>query len=430
MNDETARAVLVAMQLLYKQLVENAKVTADSTAAVKEAAPKSEARSENAKNATRDESGRFASAVEEATKRGNAGLLNELRAGLATAGNRIVGAAASSTSQAMGVLISRFALVLGPLAIFAALLSSNAAGFQVLGTAVKLLVATLGPLLLPIIAVLAAGLLELSEKLWERIVPALESWYTAVVTNLLPAVSKMVDSFMEVVKFFTDLAKSDFGKGFIGGVSGTNKDEKSKPENVLDQVVKNILPGGESLVGIKDGIMNKLGLRGNAESSGGVFGDSITSDLRKQMRDAMQGALTGRGELAPDTGKGGYEGGDFGGGEQGTEREPSWMSRMIDKFSGGASGEPNTWASRVFGGGGAAAPAEPGKPSSLAVITQELRQSLGPKASFSGLAQASKNAQLAALNQSPLEQMMLDRLTKSLGVLERVEQNTRKRGVD
>jgi hypothetical protein len=41
----------------------------------------------------------------------------------------------------------------------------------------------------------------------------------------------------------------------------------------------------------------------------------------------------------------------------------------------------------------------------------------------------SRNAQLAALNQSPFEQKMLERMTKAVEALERVEVNTRNKGL-
>lgn len=55
----------------------------------------------------------------------------------------------------------------------------------------------------------------------------------------------------------------------------------------------------------------------------------------------------------------------------------------------------------------------------------ELKLSMGPRASFSGLAQASRNAQLAALNQSPFETKILQRMSEAIEKLSRVVDNTK-----
>jgi hypothetical protein len=55
---------------------------------------------------------------------------------------------------------------------------------------------------------------------------------------------------------------------------------------------------------------------------------------------------------------------------------------------------------------------------------KELQMSMGPKASYQGIAQASKSAQLAALNQSPFEAKMLAKMQEVIGALTRTADNT------
>ncbi len=77
----------------------------------------------------------------------------------------------------------------------------------------------------------------------------------------------------------------------------------------------------------------------------------------------------------------------------------------------------------------AAAAAGDGKGSvmgGMEIMLQELRRSLGPQASFSGLAAASRSAQLAALNGSPIDKMILDKTIRSVELLEGILKNTGK----
>ena len=59
-------------------------------------------------------------------------------------------------------------------------------------------------------------------------------------------------------------------------------------------------------------------------------------------------------------------------------------------------------------------------------VFAELRSGLGQKASFGGIVEANRNLQLAALNQSPFEMKVLDRLDKMIGTMERAAENTTK----
>jgi hypothetical protein len=61
----------------------------------------------------------------------------------------------------------------------------------------------------------------------------------------------------------------------------------------------------------------------------------------------------------------------------------------------------------------------------LSDVIREFRMSTGPKASFSGLTDVGKRVQADALNTSPFEAKMLDRITAVLTALESVERNTR-----
>lgn len=236
--------------------------------------------------------------------------------------------------------------LLSPMSILAQIVTSSASGFQVLASAVKLFVATIGPILLPFFAVLAAGLVQLSDTIWEDIAPELEGFYEIVVGSFLPAMLALVESLKWAHDQITDVFEA------------------------LDP-----------------------------------FSDSYTPDELKAMAGGGTPG-TGKGQLAKDTGSSGYDGGDYG--------------------SGGFTGSGGTSDHAGAGGSGGAAG---GKGGAFGDVLRELRASIGPKASFASLAQVSRNAQLAALNQSPFEQKMLERMTKAVEALERVEVNTRNKGL-
>ncbi len=57
-------------------------------------------------------------------------------------------------------------------------------------------------------------------------------------------------------------------------------------------------------------------------------------------------------------------------------------------------------------------------------VIKEMRMQQGPQAKFSGIAAASRDVQLAAINASPFEQKMLERMQFALDALEKVATNT------
>ena len=68
-------------------------------------------------------------------------------------------------------------------------------------------------------------------------------------------------------------------------------------------------------------------------------------------------------------------------------------------------------------------------PSSFDLVIQSLEKSLGGKASFGGISQAAKNAQLAALNTDPIEAQTLRVMLQSLNELKTIAAAQRAKGV-
>lgn len=296
------------------------------------------------------------------SKRGRmlaAGALGGAAGVLAARGAAKVAGKAVGAAKAGGAkLIDLIKPILGPLGalltpakVLADVLASNASGFQLVGTAMKLLAATIAPLLLPVFVMLATGITELSDKIWADFGPALEGFYGMVVNTLLPAVTAIVQAFQDAADFFQDV---------ISQIPGADAESPY----------------------LKD-----------ADGNNVVGADGRTVRVR-------------------DPGAGVFEGGAGAGG-------------AVD--FGGTRDAPGATGGDRRGGRPAEASAPGAKSSTkgaMADVLRELRLSVGPRASTSGLADLNRNAAMAALNQSPFEAKLLQRIDAAVGAMERVAANT------
>lgn len=394
-NIET-RSLLVAFELLRRSVVEN-------THATNEAAKEARGRdgithAEQRKSTVAPDNKDSARINEMVAKLGNSldkSFSQTLAQHVMSGGPAAVGAVSSVFSAIGNSLLMKFAAVLGPLALLASVVQSAGSGFQVLATSVKLFAATISPILLPVVAVLAAALIDLSDKLWSQLLPKLESWYTFIVGSLLPALRSMADAFISAATVIKNLSE-------VAGIAG------DKLQSGAKWLGDQIHSGAEAIFG-----------KSPEGNTGSAWNGMLPGDLR--------GLLTRRGRVG-DTAAGAASGGVAGSGES-----PDWFGRVMNNINisskpGGIFGSVGPTIGAVLAG--ATPPAPKGsEPSAMQLVIQEMRRSNGPQASFSSLTQASKNAQLAALNQSPLELKMLERLTQSLETLEKVEFNTRRGGV-
>lgn len=234
---------------------------------------------------------------------------------------------------------------LTPLAMAATVINSTLSGFQLVTASIKVFAATVAPVLMPFFFLLAAGLTYLSDKIWQDIAPALQSWYQTIITHLAPAVATIIDAFTAAARAINAL----FG---------------SSPHKIEKQA----------------------------------------ADLEEMMTRGLQPLLTGAGNFTGSKGAGGSFDGP----------PPS----SIELIAGGV-------AKAVFGGGGGGGnnPLS-GFGAAMKDVLKEFQSQMGPRASFSGLAQASRNAQLAALNSSPFEVKVLERMQHVINSLSKVIDNT------
>jgi hypothetical protein len=289
----------------------------------------------------------------------------------ATAGEKLamrIGSSVGSAFMSIGQLLtSRFVTVLGPLVALGSIISSATSGFGVLFSAMKVLAATLAPLILPVVVAVATALNALGDVLWAKIQPALGEFYNAIFEVLIPAFQGLV----EVVEMLAD-AMGDFAKS-LPRFKGTAQ-EKADRDFILKQAVE------RGYISQKDADLTR-NLKSSREIIDAAGGDS-----------AVDAARMGVGEKVPD------------------RTRPA-------RATGGAG--------TTSGLTGVSA----GMASSFSEIVRELRISSGPSASFSDITGVSRNAQLAASNASPLEAKVLERMDKVLTALESIDAKTKPAGL-
>jgi hypothetical protein len=259
-----------------------------------------------------------------------------------------------------GLLAARFMAVLGPLAIFAQVLSVTNSGFQVFATTMKVLAATIAPILLPVFAVLAAAILAVSEKLWREILPALGDFYQFIVTHFLPAAGKAVNNSVATDTSWGGIlmrgaVPPQLQAGLLALQSGG-----------MNWMVKKLATGAQKL-GVAergDDLVRKMGLEGVSRR----FGRFFNVDLPPEKKDAAGKDAAGKDAAKPG--------------------EVDINAKMRD-------------------------------------VMQSLSLAMGPKAQFSGITTAARNVQLAALNADPIEKQIVALNQQAVGLLTRVEANTR-----
>ncbi|MBA4192482.1 MAG: hypothetical protein C0467_31320 [Planctomycetaceae bacterium] len=273
-------------------------------------------------------------------------------------------------NSASNLLANRFAMVIGPLNLLHSAVDSQASGMNVLGTATKVLAATIGPILLPAVTVASAALIGISDVIWARLLPNLDKFDRFVLSELIPAGEAMVGLFGKLADAMEWVAKKSGGK---------DGDESRGPLTAFSKLDKGLdkLLAGDLMGGAKD--ITSAAWR----SAKGVVDPLGIADGAVKRIEVLLG---GSGEQTVRS--------------TGVRRNADGSITKID-----ANGNP-------IGGAGAFG-------SGMRDTLRELRMSLGSKASYTGLGDVGRNATLAAANQSPFEMKILERFDRAIAALER-----------
>lgn len=300
----------------------------------------------------------------------------------------------SAVGKLGSMLAAQFSAVLGPLAIFGQVVGSQASGFQVLGSAVKLLAAVLAPIFLPIVLAVAAALVELSDDIAKNMGPAFKSWTRLIFSTVLPALTLLAKVVGVVVNFFMMFAN------ILMAVLNPLADEFGGLLEAIKRLVGWVMTIPEVARVAKDPV-------GAAKDTSGTLADSALVNAG------------GVGELA----------------KAGSEIVSKTVGGFATKAAGIASlfagGTPASPPAGFAGGtpaspGGSPPAAPAGRKEAIDDVIASFRLSIGPKAQFSQLAQVGQSAQLAGLNADPIEQRMLQQLLRIASDMEGVRAEMRR----
>jgi hypothetical protein len=289
-----------------------------------------------------------------------------------------------SAGDSLAPLVRQFAAVAGPLAVFAAILQSGTSGFKLLMVAVQVLAASLAPILLPVIFMIAVAFAALGDMVWKKLLPNLEQWMTFVISNLIPAVEGLV-------------------RGFTAAIY------------MLGRFAEGLRTAGEKL---GSWTARKLGFKDP---------DKMPGVAPKMIEGARPEDPSKRNTLPRGTDKS-----QLGGMAGFTQEQLNEIAKQSGSVGEGAPAAPRGLAASLAAaarpqGTAAAGAAAAEKPTDVGEVMRdmvtELRNQLSPQAQFSQLTQIGRQIQMASF-QSPFEAKMLERTTQTVDLLGKVVNNT------
>lgn len=250
-------------------------------------------------------------------------------------------------------------MTLGPLITFATVLNQTTSGFRLFLGAVNIMAMTLAPILLPVFVMLAAAMIALADKIWTELEPALADFYIWIFSQAVPALSTFVDWLFRAV---------DEVAAFIG--------ELKDIYDILNA------PGGAELLG-----KNLFEMFAN---------DPWTERNAPWLNQAIR---WGGKQFGMDVNK---DGGQM----MAPDQPPLQIGGVVQNIPGGGDRKPSGGISPEF-------------LKALREVAREFTFQQQPQAQMTSLVQASRAAQLAAVGQSPYEQKMLERTTKTVEALDK-----------
>lgn len=284
-----------------------------------------------------------------------------------SASNQKNASPASGGMDPLAGLLTKISALLIPFSVLGSILSAFGPAFQLVGSAFKILGATILPLVMPLFVTMATALLMVSDMLWDNIEPALEGFYTIIFNAVIPALQAMADAFQVATTFFNQLVGNAQGQG----PQLDEEKQRAIAEKNAEIVVNQARKEGKSEQEVDRLFqVTRFGVRKEGDSA-------LMPEANRLLQTGMSP------ELRAERDKAAFK-------QDRPARGTSAIGSMREVFA-------------------------------------ELRSGLGPKASFTDIGSLSKNAQLAALNQSPFEVKVLERMEKMIGAMERAAANTEKR---
>lgn len=264
---------------------------------------------------------------------------------------------------------------LSPVAIVSSAIQSNSSGYSTMGKAFQVLGTSLGMVLLPVFALVAATATTVAEKLAGELLPAMEDWYSLILDEGIPTMQKFLAACMAYVDyqktiyektkdFSEQMLETEAGKAAVEAAARVYNWFQDNGEEIDDVVGRGVAVTPP----LWAPYLTYKGMSGMA----GEYGEHY---------DKRMNQLGGRSRNRS------------GGNSVDMERGDDGVYRPATSFAQDMSANLRSFAA-------------------------EMRQSLGGGSQSTGINDIGKQIQQAALNQSPYEQKMLDWAMKALEKLD------------
>ncbi len=330
--------------------------------------------------------------------------------------------AGKASGAILGQLFSKLSLVLLPLSMLATFLGSAASGFGTFSKVMNLFVGVLAPMLLPILFLLAAGLVAVSDVLWRHLLPAFGKFFSFMLTHGVPVLEKFVNAIEKIVNFIAEITGNEKDKNAAGPGGILPPGEKSN---------QFVLPNKDADMDVLRGhAIKQWETRLKAEED--FKAGKITAAHRDQIVQ-MEEEFYKRFKESPDDARKMFV----------TPRPDNvtpgtWHPTLKDDApkrpnefpfieqqiipNPRAPGEAAKPGAKGPDGAPIAGPGPAGMGGMKGIFTDLLRSfklDNGPKASMTGLANVGSEKLMQALNQDPFEQKMLDRMQKMIDLMQK-----------
>lgn len=257
---------------------------------------------------------------------------------------------------------------IAPLTTLASILAQTTSGLSLFLGAINILTMTIAPVLLPIFAILGAIVLAIATQLEDELAPALDTFYEWLATEAVDALSGFVSWIKKVreglIEFWEELTRE------------RAPDEPAWVDRQADKIGEGLDQLGQNIVDNFPGLGHALGFKTTGEKEDEAI---AAGEILPGMDEPFKpGAAGGRG--------------DFGGDEK--KKKSGFMNDFI---------------------------------SGLKDISKQFRMENSPQAQMTGIVEASRAAQMAALNVTPFQQKQLQIAQKTAERLDRLVEIAEKR---
>jgi len=303
-------------------------------------------------------------------------------------------------SGSISTLVKPIATALTPVGLLNNALSQTSSGLGLFQGALRVLGASLAPILLPVFFLLATAITAASDYVWSKLLPVLGDWYNWVVGNGIPMMRNFAGAMGSAIEAVT---------AFVNMIRGVKQEEPEPYAPTSPQEMER---------------KRRENLRRQLESPGGLeWAEKNYGSRARPMPESLQ----------PKSGETPEQ-------KRDRERQVSaWWFDEINRLISQSRATGVPLGPNKYGGSGSAGTVgqtgRPAAPSGTAAkgdligaaardTIRELRLSIGAKPQYSALTQVNQAATLAGLGGSPYEQKMLERTQKALELLEEAVSNT------